>query len=168
MNIFFHPRVPLCFVDINTLYFRRTLYHIVTLYLYICAALRCKSWDTCITLLFYAVYKEFVTQLTELPPLPRLLFNHGVETVLQRLWPVYHNSELFNVHPHPSNSFLEAFQVWYARCISSPGIHLQKLWRRVDNIWQSAGHITDTSLNMWIIPIARSEDVCHIADDRMD
>lgn len=115
---FFFIRVPLCFVDINTLYFRRTLYHIVTLYLYICAALRCKSWDTCINLLFYAVYKEFVTQLTELPPLPSLFFNHGVETVLQRLWPVYHNSELFNVHPHPSNSFLEAFQVWYARCIS--------------------------------------------------
>lgn len=114
----FHPRILLCFVDITTLYFRRTPYHIVTLYLYICAVLRCENWDTCITLSFSTVYKEFVTHLRELPPFPSLLFNHNVETVFQRLWAVYLKWELLNMHPHLSKSFLAAFQVWCARCIS--------------------------------------------------
>lgn len=118
MNIFCHPRIPQCFVDINTLYFRRTLCHIGTVYMYICAVLRCESWDACITLSFSAIYKEFVTQLTELPPLPSLLFDLDVETVLQRLWAVCLKSELFNMFPHLNKSFLAAFQAWQARCIS--------------------------------------------------
>lgn len=106
---FFHPRIPLCFVDINTVYFRRTLYHIMTLYLYICAVLRCESWDTWTTLSFSAVYKEFVTQLTELPHFPSLLFNHNVKTVLQGLWTVYLKSELFNMHLHLLQKFSSNF-----------------------------------------------------------
>lgn len=51
--------------------------------------------DSGIILSSYATYKEFVMQLTEVSPLPSLLLNLDVETVLQRPWAVYLKSELF-------------------------------------------------------------------------